>query len=142
MPAIEKLDRDLALKLMGEAVAERGEDFVYHQERGAEECRYIHDTESYESEDGRWHAEHDSDNWTPGCLVGAALIKGGVSMKQIMETGSNEDGSDLLLRRLEVAGVVGEVTPEAVAVIATAQSLQDRGDSWGFALIRASNTFI
>jgi hypothetical protein len=137
MPVIEKLDKALALKLMSEAVAERGEDFIYKQEHGAQECRYVHDTESYDPISGVHEVVHESEDWSPGCLVGAALVKGGVSMKQIVDTGSNEDGSDLLLDRLINAGVIGKVTDGAVAVIARAQSLQDRGDSWGYALDRA-----
>jgi hypothetical protein len=136
MPVIQKLDKTLAIKLMSEAVAERGDSFVYHQEEHAAECRYVHGTEVAELSDGGL-VDTPEEEWTPGCLVGAALVKGGVSLKQIMLTNNNESGSDVLLDRLVDTDVLGGVTADAIAVIALAQSLQDRGDSWGYALERA-----
>lgn len=113
-----------ALRALEEAVAERGEDYVYESPKG-EECFY-------------------QVSGAPSCGVGLALTKLGVTIDDLvaLDTGSSngkpvsaspkgQNGDDLghvLFDR----GIVVDV--EAQEVFAAFQYSQDSFDSWGDAL--------
>lgn len=116
------IDKDRALELLHAAVNERGEDYVYpkHDDR----CYYV------------------NEDHTPGCLVGAALVNAGVTIDQLIEFGdggeiygSSEMAGDLCytLRDHEIA----EIDAYARTLFSLAQSVQDRGDTWGDAVREA-----
>jgi len=98
------------LAALEEAVAERGEDYVYDEHDDGGHCVYV--------KDGR-----------PSCLVGNALVKLGViTVEELVpfETKS----ANYVTRALNA--------PVAVqAALCRAQAVQDDGEPWGAALEQA-----
>lgn len=113
------LDVPRALELLEEVVNEKGPDFVYKVDAppgvtvGA--CTYVHYVGPERSR-------------APGCLVGHVLFKAGVDLYDMEE--------------LDRYGAVGacahrgalQIDAGALTVLAAAQGLQDREQSWGAAL--------
>ena len=109
-----------ALDLL-EEVVEGNEDFVYTPPapEGNADCAYVH---------------RDSEgSLVPGCIVGHALHRAGVDLWKFAPIeGLQIDGDVDGTPATDVLGV--DATPEAVYVLAAAQSVQDGGRPWGEAL--------
>lgn len=109
------------LKYLREAVAERGEDYVYPNElkmyyRDGPEptmCRYV-----------------KPDGSGPACIVGVVLHKYGVSLETLAEH-ETEAG-------WRVARELG-VDTRSRQMLSTAQDAQDGGKTWGAALVNAES---
>jgi hypothetical protein len=116
MTDVIEINKERAIELLEQAVAERGEDFVYYnayQENYANygACRYQIDGE-------------------PACLVGLALAKAGVSPEGLnLLEGSGITNSYTLNRPQNL-----KITPDALAVFQVAQDTQDNDGPWGEAL--------
>lgn len=104
----ETLDRETALRLLGEVVADFGEDYVYPTELRDVEgvCLY-------------WASGK------PACLVGHVLHRWGVDV-ELLKGGAYD---------LPNQGVA--LTEDALEVLADAQRAQDQRMTWGYALERA-----
>lgn len=128
-----KIDVDAALKGIDQAIEEvGGEDHVYESQNPYDGCTYVHFEETYDDENGRTRM-----NERPGCLVGRVLINAGVPYEEFFakngapSINSGYDASQALYR-LVGRGVL-EVTDDAVAVLMTAQVVQDDEKTWGAA---------
>ncbi|MFF9268639.1 hypothetical protein [Streptomyces rochei] len=105
------LTLDKAKELLAEAVAEKGEDFVYVNRDGrpvagltGADCHYVHGDQ-------------------PGCIVGHVLHKAGVSLADLSEY----EGQGAEDPALDLAGA----TDDACRLLSYAQENQDRGIPWG-----------
>lgn len=131
-----KIDLKDARRLLREAVAERGEDYIYsnpHNDLSKEDyvygqyssagvadgptCLYVH--------------KDKEGNITPGCGVGLALINAGVSLEWF---DSKNDGivSEQAYDLREHG--VADITPEAVEYLRLFQGQQDFKFTWGDSL--------
>lgn len=114
------LDLDKARELVSLAIAEKGEDYVYVNERGVSggACYNV-------------HTDPDG-NLTPGCLVGHALYLGGIplaSMGGLRMTSA----AGSLLGDLRDEGLLSR-SPAAVEWLLDVQLAQDDGKTWGEAV--------
>lgn len=113
MSELTETDRKF-IQGMRDAVAERGEDFVYPTP----------------DEDPAWYdggaCVYALEDGTPACIVGLAIAKSGIG--QVPERGAASEASIVLVRM----GVSTEVRDSADR----AQSAQDQGDPWGEVLAR------
>lgn len=132
---MEELHIDLykARELVSQAIEERGEGYVYKQSTGV--CLYVHDTETYNPDREQW--EIDFSVGTPGCLVGAALMKGGVRPEAFASF--NDRNSSEALARLQADGVL-TYTLAAEVYLGRAQACQDEGWAWGEARRQAEDS--
>jgi hypothetical protein len=108
-----------AKELLTEAVAEKGDDYVYTTpdgKQGTEEyqpvCLYVHGDR-------------------PGCIVGHALHKAGVTLA-VLSYEERNDASGVL-RSLRSADVL-DCEDGVSQLFQDVQSLQDRGVPWGQAV--------
>jgi len=110
---------DVLLAALREAVAEKGEDYVY-KKRGAagNRCVYVHE------EDGKK---------VPSCIIGNAMHRLGVPLGNLHFLG----GSEALFNILVKGGVIADVEPKARDLAMGVQAGQDYGVPWGAALIQA-----
>lgn len=124
-----EVDAPEALRLIAQAVAERGEDYVYPFSQDGwtygndrETCLYFVPDENGESFEPR------GETFTPGCIVGLALSYVGLQPDDLTEArgiwAAREDPESNL-------------TLEAVRVLGIAQDVQDQHETWGKALQRA-----
>lgn len=116
------IDHDKALELLREAVAERGDDFVYEPPGDVDDaCKYTHETD-------------DGDERVAGCGVGLALQKGGVplgALTELDDTGGVITSPTCQLT-LSIAGF--ELTERALRVLRAFQLHQDQNRTWKDAL--------
>lgn len=107
------ITKSKALELLEAAVAERGADYVYERDgtrQSGPGCTYVRGGQ-------------------PSCLIGLAMAKAGVPIEQLAEWDTRDNSAAcFVLVDDELA------TKTAVDVMATAQSLQDIGETWGEAL--------
>ena len=104
-----------AQELLAEAVAEKGEGFIYTNRNGVPAgdgvtCHYVHGDQ-------------------PGCIVGHVLHKAGVSLDALKEyegQGAEHPVTDLT-----------NAPEDACRLLSYAQEYQDRGIPWGAAVRRA-----
>lgn len=132
------LDLKKAQELVAEAIAEKGEDYVY-EKVGAFSCLYVHGKPDI------WDPEEEKyvsapENLKTGCLVGHALKLGGVPMEVMYESINNEGGSDSMLEELRDRGFVTS-TDDAKVYLANIQNAQDMGAPWGEAKKAADDGF-
>lgn len=130
-----ELNLDKAKALVAEAIAERGEDYSYPKQGGS--CLYVHDVDR-RWDDPRGDYTVSYDNATPGCLVGLALHKGGISLEDMAKRGRNEVNAEEVLNNLQGAGLL-TFTDEAMYYLSNAQSSQDNGAPWGQAAEAAND---
>lgn len=109
------LDTPTVLKVLEECVRDRGPDYVY---------RAVHNVCLY------WHGDEDA----PGCIVGLALYKLGVSADELRTHNSIDAAA--ILSQLRESGTV-TYTGEALHLLLSVQSDQDIGIPWGTALADA-----
>jgi hypothetical protein len=117
-----------ALEVLQKAVADRGAEFVYTKRSALIDDGKGGYTVNYSCL--YWHSDEEA----PGCLVGLALHKLGVSGEALARFGAfaiNRLAED----RPSLGGVVP--SPDALHLLSTVQAYQDRGAPWGEALIRA-----
>jgi hypothetical protein len=124
-PTAVEITLDEAKELLGRAVKEKGEDYVYEPLReggrphGRPQCAY------FNPEDG-----------CPSCMVGYVLSYKGVTYESLDATGSVVT---------EVQDLVEEghlqVDNETLALLTVAQVEQDQGQTWGRALEEALATY-
>lgn len=107
------LDLETTRRFLAEAIAEKGEDYVYPLD-GYESCAYL---------------EYDTDKKPtgPSCLVGHVLVKAGVPMAALME----EEGSSALAA---VYDLLPDTPERLTSALRAAQTLQDAGETWGSAV--------
>lgn len=137
--ALPSIDRDRALALLRQAVEQKGEDYVYPSgdpySVGTKTCTYERDGE-------------------PSCLVGHVLFIAGVPVEVLARldqygetefrtlaygsTCEDDDGNEEVLQE-PVLHEYAALTEEAVEALSAAQDTQDRGRTWGQALLRAIN---
>lgn len=123
------LDFEKAQQLVNEAIAEKGEDYVYEKE--GDSCHYVHGIDEV------WDSFEENyvrsfDNATTGCLVGHALKLGGVPLEAMGTGYRNDSDADSLLRKLEDADFVS-VMGKAKWYLTNLQQSQDLGTPWGIA---------
>lgn len=128
-----------ARKALREAVVKRGADYIYRSPGHEPTCYYVHN-------DGQ-----------PGCIVGEVLVSHGMSphdlLTQIGHAGntqrfgaliketqysslSRELGPVLTMTPGSLRDVV-DIDPEALRLLTTVQTHQDRGMPWGAAVSQA-----
>lgn len=126
-------DVKTAQSLVDSVIESKGEDFVYKRGIGRD-CLYIH-------RNMRWSDLTEdyvpSDDVTPGCIWGHALVGAGISEGEFEEV----EGSDIegALQTLVNRGLVRDFTPIASAWAYCVQYRQDLGDSWGEARDKANS---
>jgi hypothetical protein len=107
-----------ALRALEEAVAEKGEDYVYPlSNTAADLCAY---TEF-----------NDRDELVPSCLVGNALHRLGVPLEAMAQFNTGHGPKSLA----EELGLDGDRA--AWLAFRDAQAIQDDGGTWGAALAKA-----
>ena len=118
----QQIGPDLAVRLLEEAVASKGADYIYvnqYGERANENptgCQNLHNLNIL---------DRDKDpEWVPGCLVGHVLVNV-FGIEKV-----DPEGSVLSLNQL----LGNPFTKEAESVLGRAQFAQDRGETWGRAL--------
>lgn len=136
-----RLDLAEAKRLVREAVAERGEDYVYVKPPlkpcGAENfgsCYYVHATDMWPEGDDERPVEA-----TPGCLVGVVLHRAGVQLSTLQD--HDDDGfgaTDAQGLVNGLAGTVLDTTPQVANYLREVQICQDRGQPWGVAMRTAN----
>lgn len=110
------LTLDYTKELLRQAVADRGEDFVYEKPEGAEQCMYVH-------EDG------------PGCIVGYVLHAAGVPLEALNE--HENTYASKMVRYLLDEEIIDSADEWAMDLLNTVQDRQDNGVSWGLAVGRS-----
>lgn len=115
-----------AIELLEQAIEDKGPSFVYKQMSKT--------LPGQGPSHGCWYEK----NGAPSCGVGAALHKAGVqlSVLQAMDNDAGDTGIDAVAPILEDLGKV-TLDPDALAVFAKFQSLQDDEIPWGEALTKA-----
>lgn len=121
-----ELTLENVIKAAEQAVAEKGEDFVYITPDGqsgnsewSAPCKYIHGT----NEDG---------SQIPGCIVGNIFIRMGYTIPEWFDSDGGRPASDLYLYLAEGK----EWSQKISAFLGRMQNAQDHGRPWGFALER------
>lgn len=118
-----KIDADRAARLLMEAVEERGHGFVYERMSPTATCLYVHkETGAPESE------------WTPGCIVGLALKRAGIALSDMAscEGKSSSELINILTHKEKI-----QVSNAARGIFTAAQTAQDDGRTWGYAVMTA-----
>lgn len=107
------IDRNKAIELLNNAVAEKGEDYRYMQDATGG-CQYVRDG-------------------APSCIVGHALHEAGVDLDLLAAYDRREGG--MLIGRVIREGIHGyEFTEGAIRLLRFAQGKQDDGVLWGTAV--------
>lgn len=123
MSDLKKIKGREALRLLKEAMAVQGEDFVYNPDGGG--CFYSPPSSMPSS----------SPKSRTGCIVGEALKLAGVDVGKLVRDRSIDDpGQDVLLRGQGFA-----VPRDALLVLGAAQHVQDNGGTWGEAVAEAED---
>jgi hypothetical protein len=130
----KELTRELAIQLLGQAVAERGPKYVYANPDAPGMCTYVHGYKSVlvDPENDDYESETVQDGpLTPGCVVGNVLHRFGVPLEVFAELNINEDTPvATALSGLEANGHLN-YTRGAQIVLSVAQNNQDQGCTWG-----------
>ena len=114
--AVIVIDGVQALELLTEVV-EGNEDYIDPYAQAHSTCRYV-------------------DNQMPSCIVGRALAKAGVSIRQLASLDRYVGNIDQAVPG-NYSVTEFELTLAARAIFAAAQKRQDRGAPWGTALADA-----
>lgn len=119
-----KINYARALELVDQAIEEKGEDYVYTNDRG----QTAHKDTIIKC--SNWH-EIDG-KMVPGCIVGDALHRGGVKLTQMNKSMAAGDLVEALL-----SDEIAHVTDKVMMFLAYIQNAQDRGNTWGEARAKA-----
>lgn len=104
-----ELTLEKAKELVGQAIEEKGANYAYPGLGGV--CVYV-------------------ENCEPSCLVGAALVNGGVDPMRFIELEINTMGSRDALETLHAHGDI-DVSASAKRYFDSLQNSQDNGIPWG-----------
>lgn len=104
-----------AIKMMEQAVEERGKDYVY-EPPGGESCEYTHVI---------------NDQIVPGCIVGQGFYDKGIPLERIHNLGGGSAFN--FIKELERNGLAN-VSENAGIFLRKIQVEQDQGMAWGNAL--------
>ena len=115
---------DMALEALKAAVEEKGEDFVYEKPDDAATCAYL-------------HVDENGDMTVPGCGVGNALLRLGVSAK-FLEDYNEGYGVGHLVRDADGRSQF-TIDKKALALFFQFQTVQDNKGSWSLALSLATS---
>jgi hypothetical protein len=123
-----ELTMERTKELLAEAVAERGEEYVYTTQDGKQvtpdsgiNCFYVH----------RRNAEGELPEPVAGCIAGLVLHKAGVSLETLEER--ENEPADVALMRLASNDVIrGE--SGVPMLLRRVQRRQDKGTAWGTAV--------
>lgn len=121
------MDLATAKRLVDNAIADRGEDFVYTPPIEGQGCAYVHHGPPIYTDDG--FRERDWAHATPGCIVGHGLMSLGISPEMFMGC-NHTDAADLILGFVD-KGVVKSYEIEALRFLMNVQASQDNGHTWG-----------
>lgn len=127
---------DTAIAALKGAVDEKGADFVYRPQDydGFESCYYVHS--DHEGPEHREMMEfEDLKNVVPGCIVGNALHRLGVPLRDMIKF--EGDPARQLLDGLADNDMITLAEDEVDSVFRIAQSMQDVGNNWGLAYEKA-----
>jgi hypothetical protein len=129
------IDYALAEMLLSNAIAEKGEDFVYTPAeftREIDDSYWLDESEADELITSVTEAEcaYFDEDGSPSCGVGCALAQVGVTADMV-EPWNICVGVDTLANHLTYNNI--NLTPKAVKLLATFQSYQDQGNPWGVA---------
>ena len=118
-----ELTAEKAHELMREAVAEKGEDYVYESPLASGECAYL----TYADPE-----VPQEDPTGPSCIVGQVLVRVGVPLEILR--GAEGFRPAKALAELADRGVIVDCPARVVSALNHAQIDQDTGKSWGEAL--------
>jgi hypothetical protein len=109
-----EITQEKFMSALRDAVAEKGDDYVYSRLDGyVGTCLYVHDDE-------------------PGCIMGNALHRMGVSLDQL---GDKEgEGITSVLEYLHNRGIIGDYPSLDLEKLSSIQAAQDCGSTWGKAV--------
>lgn len=113
-----------ALDLLRQVVNEKGHDYRYTAEFA--ECVNFIDPEL--------NPESDLPQGAPACVAGHVYAKLGLGLGQV---GNSSVGAAVF--KLVSGHALVQFTPEAAFVLAVAQSIQDKGGTWGEAFSAVEN---
>jgi hypothetical protein len=121
------LDFEKAQQLVNEAIAEKGENYVYEKEGNS--CHYVHGvTRAWDSCKEDYVSAFD--DATTGCLVGHALKLGGVPLEVMGKGMHNDSDAQSLLKKLESTGFITAMD-KVRWYLTNLQQSQDLGTPWG-----------
>lgn len=126
-----ELDLEKAQFLVDQAIKQKGEEYTYEKDEYGN-CAYVHYDEIVVGGPDEWgdvQKEPDLSTCKMGCLVGAALIKGGIEPAWFVEAGMNTEFASDVLESLHYANLIS-YTEEARAYLARLQESQDKGAPW------------
>lgn len=109
-----EIDLERARRLTQEVVAARGHDFVYNKD-GVGQCSYIPLPD-----------DPDPGKRETGCIVGEVLKLAGVDPRELTLTGT-------VVHTCQGRQHLVHLTREATTYLQIAQTVQDRGGTWGIA---------
>lgn len=118
-----ELTLERAKELLAEAVAERGEDYVYPRSDSGPYCYYVHTPDM----------DASLTEPAPGCIAGYVLHKAGVPL----ETLRRFEGKSV---QYPIAQLV-QTEPDVADLLRNVQSRQDERTPWGEAVQRTLNEF-
>jgi len=120
------LNLDKAVELVELAIASKPEGYKYEVPEGPGVCLYVdYDTGTWDEET----EEYEQSNFRPGCLVGTALILGGIPQDNFLKGSLNEQGSNDILAALKDDGLITFDTHSA-HYLDMLQGSQDKGATW------------
>lgn len=119
------LNLEKAQELIANAIADKGEDYIYpNAEGGNGTCRYV-DREY----DNDWGSDHTK---VKGCIIGNALITAlNLDMEDLADENVNEESANALLDYLIEKKHLSGADVEAREYFTRLQTSQDRGRPWG-----------
>ena len=129
-----ELDLEKAQFLVDQAIKQKGEEYVYEKDEYGN-CSYVHYEEIVVGGPDEWgdvQKEPDLGTCKMGCLVGAALIKGGIAPEWFVESGMNTESAADVLSSLNRHGLIS-YTEEAERYLSRLQESQDKGAPWRIA---------
>lgn len=121
-----------AQELIGRAVTEKGEGYIYPHASKSEyggNCKYVEIIDDLKT---------DSWDYAPSCIVGHAFISAGVTAEGIYNSSYNESGASILIEYLMDIDAVTGCDDDALAFLGRVQNSQDRGRPWGEAAENAA----
>lgn len=126
-----ELTMERTKELLAEAVAERGEEYVYTTPDGKQvtpdsgiNCYYVH----------YCNAEGELPEPVAGCIAGLVLHKAGVSLETLEER--ENEPADVALMRLASNDVIRAESGVSM-LLRSVQRRQDNGTAWGTAVARS-----
>lgn len=121
-----------AQELIGRAISEKGEEYIYPHSSKSEygsDCKYVEINDDPET--NAW-------DYVPSCIVGHAFVSAGVEAEEIYDSGYNGSGASILVEYLMDTDALTGYDDDALAYLGRVQNSQDRGRPWGEAAEEAA----